>query len=108
MSERLQHVNWGLLPEHIREGARLYIEHGIKPGGFLSAVICNDLRGALGKADDINRTAIFEIVQFFYMDAPAICWGSPEAFSAWVERGGIVGHIAPDLPVARATQAAEA
>ncbi|MGE0584150.1 MAG: hypothetical protein AB7O39_03345 [Flavobacteriaceae bacterium] len=102
MSERLDHANWDLLPDHIRGGVKRYIEHGVEPGGFLTAVICNDLKGALGKADDINRTAIFEIVQFFYMDAPAICWGSPEAFSAWIERGGLVGSTVEQPALAKA------
>ena len=30
------------------------------PGSFLSAVLCNDLRGACECADDTNRSRLFE------------------------------------------------
>ena len=35
-------LNYGLLPEHMREGMRSYIEIGRKPGSFLIAVLAND------------------------------------------------------------------
>ena len=75
------------LPESLRGGARRYIEQNIEPGGFLSAVICNDLKEAFGRADEGNRAALFEIVCWFYNKAPASCWGSPERFEKWLEQG---------------------
>lgn len=74
------------LPEHMRDGARLYVEHGVAPGSFLTAVICNDLRKAMERADHINRERLFDIVCWFYNEAPAQCWGSPENFHAWVKQ----------------------
>jgi hypothetical protein len=74
------------LPEHMQDGTRLYVEHGLAPGSFLTAVICNDLREAMSRADDINRARLFDIVSWFYNEAPAPCWGSPEKFAAWVEQ----------------------
>lgn len=91
MADRLPHANWNLLPEHIRDGVRLYIEHGVPPGGFLTAVISNDLKNALGRADDIHRPRLHDIVRFFYCDAPAGCWGSPEALDEWIDAGGLIG-----------------
>lgn len=31
------------------ESLKLYVDHGIEPGGFLLAVLANDLMGAFGK-----------------------------------------------------------
>ena len=89
----LPHANWNLIPEHIRPGVELWISRGVPPGSFLSAVICNDLSGAIGRADSINGERLRDIVSFFYMEAPSPCWGSPEKAQAWAERGGLVGEV---------------
>ena len=83
------HANWSFIPERMIGGIRRYIENGIEPGGFLSAVLCNDLLEACGRADDENRTLIFQYVQFFYCCAPSECWGSPAKFNAWCAHGGL-------------------
>ncbi len=83
------HIDYSALPEHMQSGAQLYIEEGIEPGRFLTAVICNDLKETIGRADHINRLCLFEIVSFFYNEAPAPCQGSPEKMKAWMaERRG--------------------
>ena len=73
------------LPEGMHGGIERWIEPGIRPGSFLSAVLRNDLRTACEKADDTNRYLLFEYVSFFYNHAPSSCWGSPEKFAAWME-----------------------
>ena len=82
-------VNWELVPEHIRGGLKRYIDNGIPPGSFLTAVLSNDLMEAFGCADYINRHRLFDIVSFLYGSAPAGCWGSPERVASWIERGGL-------------------
>ena len=76
--------NYELLAENLREPMRLYIEHRIEPGGFLSAVLCNDLSRACGNADHINRYRLFDIVSWIYNEAPSTCWGSERKFNAWL------------------------
>ena len=83
--------DWSMLPERMHGGIRRYIESGISPGHFLTAVICNDLREACGRADDENRRLLFEYVSFFYSHAPRNCWGGPEKYNAWVQHGGLGG-----------------
>ena len=39
------------VPSHMHEGIVAYIETGRPVGGFLTALLSNDLMGALGKAD---------------------------------------------------------
>lgn len=81
---KFSHVDYSGLPEHMRDGARLYIEYGVEPGSFMSAVICNDLREAMGRADSINRERLFDIVCWFHNEAPSMSWGSREKMRAWV------------------------
>ena len=78
-------MNYDGLPMGLREGVHLYIEHGVIPGEFLQAVISNDLKESFGKADIYNRERMFDIVSWFYNNAPAECWGSKEKMIAWSE-----------------------
>lgn len=78
-----------LLPEHMREGMQSYIEHGIKPGSFLTAVLSNDLMGAIGMADDVNVGKLHAYAVYLYSYAPRGSHGSPEAVKAWVAKGGL-------------------
>jgi hypothetical protein len=84
--------NLARLPEHMHGAIARYIERGIPPGSFLEAVLSNDLKGAVGRADHINRERIGDYVRFLYNDAPAGCWGSPEAVSDWIKAGGLLGR----------------
>jgi len=90
--------DYSLLPQHMRSGARRYIEYGILPGGLMTEVIMNGLKGALGKADVINKAALFDILNFWYREAPISIWGSREAVNEYVrlkvrERGKIKMNI---------------
>lgn len=38
----MREINYSILPEHMREGTRRYIEHGNRPGDFLYLVLSND------------------------------------------------------------------
>ena len=78
-------IDYTRLPEGLRSGARLYVEHGVMPGDFLSAVLRNDLRTAVAHADPINAARLAEIVRFWSLEAPSFCSGSPERVSRWVD-----------------------
>ena len=67
-------------------GIKRYIEHGIKPGDFLTAVISNDLREACGRADEENLANLPAFVGYFYNEAPSMCCGSPEEMNGWLAR----------------------
>jgi hypothetical protein len=82
-------IDYSKLPEHIQEGVKRYIEHGILPGNFLQAVICNDLKESFLLADDINIKRMFDIVHFFYNQAPSLCWGSYKEMEKWLLEGGL-------------------
>lgn len=84
-------LNYNLLPHHMQEPFRLYIENGISPGSFATAVLENDLMGAMGRADDINRHRIWDICNFVHNEAPHTCHGSEERVEAWIATGGLYG-----------------
>ena len=67
---------------------RRYIEHGIPPGDFLQAVICNDLKEACGRADEENLENLPAYVAYFYNNAPGGCWGSKGRMQDWVAHRG--------------------
>lgn len=71
------------VPAHMRHGYKLWIEQGIPPGSFGVAVLSNDLRGACGSADAINKNCIVSTIAWFFNYAPSRCWGSVENFENW-------------------------
>jgi len=73
------------LGQHMVDALNRYIEHGIEPGSFLYAVLSNDLKGAVGRADHNNQRLIFEYVAYLYNYCPADCWGSPEKVENWLK-----------------------
>lgn len=78
-------IDYTELPPHMRDGMRLYMEHGIHPGSFLTAILCNDLLEAAVRADDVNKHLLFEYVQWLYNHAPAGSWGSEENYLRWIK-----------------------
>ena len=54
-----------IIPSTTQASITRYVEHGIKPGGFLTAVLSNDLRNATGRADEQNLAALPAIVRWF-------------------------------------------
>lgn len=80
------------LPFHMRGAMQRYIENGIPPGSFLEAVLCNDLMGALGKADSENINTLRNYGVYLYSFAPSNCFGSRQIYRDWVESGGLEGQ----------------
>ncbi len=73
-----------MLPQHMREGVLKYLDQHIRPGGFLYAVLCNDLVGATLRADPINKTSLDDWVQWLLGHCPSYAWGSTEIVEAWI------------------------
>ena len=81
------------IPERMVASILRYVESGIRPGSFLRAVICNNLKGAVGQADNENLKNLPAFINYFYNQAPASCWGSYEKMIAWEGHGGANGLI---------------
>lgn len=73
------------LPEHLQEGIRDYIEVGLPLGGFLQAVVQNDLARAVERADPFTSLQLKEVVKFFLHYAPGTCHGSKQAYEEWIK-----------------------
>ena len=73
------------IPDRMMGGIKRYIEDHVKPGDFLRAVICNNLKEAVGKADEENMENLPAFVAYFYNDAPSTCWGSEEKYKEWLK-----------------------
>jgi len=69
----------------IKEALDRYVQHRIPPGGFLRAVLENDLMGAMGRADVINRENIFKICKYIYNELPGDTHGSPKIVKDYLE-----------------------
>ncbi len=80
-----------VIPDHMAEGLRDYVNHGREPGHFLAAVLENDLVEAAGKADFVNMANLPAFAAFLYNYAPRGYWGSREAVREWVQAGGLQG-----------------
>lgn len=83
-----------MIPGHMQEHVLRYIERGYPVGGFLFAVLSNNFKEAVVRADDINQRAFVAYVQYLVWYAPSMCHGSPERYAAWIESGGLEGQQA--------------
>lgn len=61
-----------IIPQLTRDGIMRYVERGIQPGGFLTAVLCNDLYTAVGRADRDSIAALPAIVRWFANNCPEL------------------------------------
>ena len=73
------------IPAHTQEALTNYVEHKRYPGGFLTAVLTNNLMGAVSKADNQNIAALPLIAKYVYNHLPATSWGSEEKLHKWCE-----------------------
>lgn len=71
------------VPSHMHGAIIRYVEEGIPPGDFLSAVINNDLKEACARADNTNKHNLHTFVMWFYNQAPMYCWGRANAVRDW-------------------------
>jgi hypothetical protein len=80
-------VDYSLLPEHMQDGARRYIENHIEPGGFMRAVLENNLVEAFARADSINAEHMPQWAQWLYWQCPSSAWGSKSTVDRWLKEG---------------------
>lgn len=71
------------IPDHCHDPIENYLIHGYEPGGFLTAVLSNDLFTAVGRADHINSASLSNIALWIANNAPQGSWGSYERVQAW-------------------------
>ena len=72
------------IPPSTADAVMEWVVYRTPPGGFVKAVLCNDLAEAVGRADSGNLRALPDTVKFLYNWVPSACWGSLENYNKWV------------------------
>jgi len=80
------------LPHHCVKALINYIYRGRSVGGFLTAVLRNDLFEACSSADDKNLPYVSNYSSFLYNYTPSNCWGNVDRVKAWMKMGGLEGQ----------------
>ena len=76
------------IPDHTLSTLEGWVQSACPVGGFLDAVLRNDLKGAIARGDQAHLRALPSIVRYLVNYVPANCWGSEERVRAW--RGTLV------------------
>lgn len=72
------------IPSHMHAAIRCHVIDRQPVGDFLTAVLSNDLKEAVKRADHLNLTALVPWVDLLYNYCPSNCWGSPAKVKAWL------------------------
>jgi hypothetical protein len=78
------------IPTRTIDAINGYVNEGRSVGGFLWAVLSNDLQGAVGRADLENLDALVAIVRYVYNEIPADAWGSEEKVKQWIVTANVL------------------
>jgi len=73
------------IPQRTLDSLDRYVRHHVPTGGFLLAVLTNDLFGAVGNADSENLAALPEICRYVYNELPSESWGNKTKVWAWTQ-----------------------
>ena len=69
---------------HMVEDMQRYMEHGIPGGNFMMALLECDFIEMCRRADDDNRTALWQWACWLYNEAPAASFGSRTLVDEWM------------------------
>jgi hypothetical protein len=73
------------VPEHLIPALSRYLRLRDNPGGFLKAVLSNDLILSLQyKEASTSMQGLQDLVLWVYQEAPSFAWGSSRAVDAWL------------------------
>jgi hypothetical protein len=78
------HNQYAKIPARIKQALDSYATDRAATGGFLRAVLENDLMRAMSRADLESRAALHDICVYVYNELPSGCWGDPETVRRWL------------------------
>jgi hypothetical protein len=81
-----RYVYEGKIPLFTLGGLVRYVERGIQTGSFLQYMLSNDVLNAVKYADTENREHIVDIILFMHQALPYEAFGSPEKYTAWINK----------------------
>lgn len=73
-----------MIPPNIKSAIDSYVDHGHSTGGFVYAVLCNDLVEAVARADTESFAFLLHICKYVFNFVPAPCWGSKKKVTNWL------------------------
>lgn len=79
-----------LIPENMRSKLQAYVDRGEPMGHFLTAVVCNDLKEAVFRADSLNLGLLKNYLMVMYWNMPSQSQGSKEKMDAWIAKCGLL------------------
>ena len=79
-------THYDMVRPEILDSLDRYAKEGIPTGGFLAAVLSNDLFEAVGRADHNNLPVLHDICTYIYWELPSSCHGSSDKVKAHLER----------------------
>ena len=80
---------WGSFSPGVHAALERYLIARRAPGGFLLAVLRNDLTQAvLCRNEETECDSLDELVQWLWFYAPDEVWGTFDKVEAWLARGG--------------------
>lgn len=82
---RIDAKGYDLVPERTIKQLEDYVFRHRSPGGFLTAVLCNDLQMAVTLADAENLQALKQICQLVYNRIPGHCWGCIDVVESYLK-----------------------
>lgn len=81
-------IDYSGLPIGLRREVADYIDRSVPPGGFIRAILCNDLMVAVLAADPDNARRLAQITRWFVDHAPVECWGDAGRVADWLRGEG--------------------
>ena len=73
--------------QSIRDMLDSYVQAQVDPGGFLTAVLANDLQDAVDRADGWSLWHIRWICRHVWSRLPSVCPGSRDTVTEWLQVG---------------------
>ena len=72
-----------LIEPRFKESIDAFVATGRPTGGFLEAVLSNNLMESIARADDAALDNLPHIVAYLYNEVPGDCWGSSQRVREW-------------------------
>jgi hypothetical protein len=72
------------IPAATRYAVARYLLNGLQPGGFLSAVLRNQLRESMARADADNRRNLQLLLGFLFNEVPDCAHGQSDSIDKWL------------------------
>lgn len=83
---KLQPDSYCPIREDLYGALERYLNNGIMPRSFLTAVLENNLVEAVGRADHMNQPNLPNIVGYIYNHLPSNSWGSREKVQEYLKQ----------------------